>query len=426
MAGLVLGVAATKAPWSAGIRSYVRDHTQGITIEVVMDRAGLARVAGRLDVLLMDDVMRIFSIAEIAGAQERGAHVIGLYDPSSGMGREYLTSLGVDQVLPALTPPAEVVALVAQRGARERTTNSALAGSRPSVVNRPVGRGKRRGLLSAWTKVGGGAGLTEAAVAAAEHLSKAGRVLLIEADEVAPVLVSRLLRSPDTGLAWAVSRAGQGQKVLPAGLSGPRGDGTSAVGHFDVICGTPGAAQVINAAHLVRLVEEALVSYDHVLVEASWLVGSPSGRERFGAARAALVLADRVVVFASADPEGAARLVEWKATSLAAGVQAPCWAAFGRAGRSRYERTHLASLLASNTGNHPYAGVTFLPEDPTVARARWNAEIVWKGQWARAVKALAAVTTSAAEGLSPSPNTGGSEGDFRAAALGGPEAAEAV
>ena len=155
-------------------------------------------------------------------------------------------------------------------------------------------------------------------------------------------------------------------------------------------------------------------------------MGSPSGRERFGAARAALVLADRVVVFASADPEGAARLVEWKATSLAAGVQAPCWAAFGRAGRSRYERTHLASLLASNTGNHPYAGVTFLPEDPTVARARWNAEIVWKGQWARAVKALAAVTTSAAEGLSPSPNTGGSEGDFRAAALGGPEAAEAV
>ena len=220
MAGLVLGVAATKAPWSAGIRSYVRDHTQGITIEVVMDRAGLARVAGKLDVLLMDDVMRIFSIAEIAGAQEQGAHVIGLYDHSSGMGRDYLTSLGVDQVLPAMTPPAEVVALVSQRGARERATNSALAGSLSPIVNRPVGPRKRRGLLSAWTKVSGGAGLTEAAVAAAEHLSKAGRVLLIEADEVAPVLVSRLLRSPDTGLAWAVSRAGQGQKVLPSGLSG--------------------------------------------------------------------------------------------------------------------------------------------------------------------------------------------------------------
>ena len=99
-------------------------------------------------------------------------------------------------------------------------------------------------------------------------------------------------------------------------------------------------------------------------------MGSPSGRERFGAARAVLVLADRVVVFASADPEGAARLVEWRATSLAAGVQAPCWAAFGRASRSRYERTHLASLLASNTGHHPYAGVTFLAEDATVARAR--------------------------------------------------------
>ena len=94
MAGLVIGVAATRAPWSAAVRSYVRDHTQGITIEVVMDRGGLARVATKLDVLLMDDVMRIFSIAEIAGAQENGVHVIGLYDQSAGMGREFLSSLG--------------------------------------------------------------------------------------------------------------------------------------------------------------------------------------------------------------------------------------------------------------------------------------------------------------------------------------------
>ena len=396
MPALVVGVGATRAPWSAVFRSYVRDHTQGITIEVVMDRAGLARVGPRLDVLVLDDVMRIFSIAEIANAQEKGVHVIGLYDHTTGMGREYLTGLGVDEVLPAATPAAEVVAVILQRGARERARSNAVAGARHPVATRVVGPRRQLGLLSAWTKVSGGTGLTEAVVAAAEHLSKAGRVLLIEADEVAPVLVSRLLRSPDTGLAWAVSRAGQGQKVLPGGLSGPRGDGTVEVGHFDVICGTPGAAQVISAMHLVRLAEEALGSYDHVLVEASWLVGSPSGRERFGAARAVLVLADRVVVFASADPEGAARLVEWRASSLAAGVQAPCWAAFGRARSSHYEKSHLASLLAGNTGGHPFAGVSFLPEDPVVARARWNAEIVWKGPWARAVRALADATTSSA------------------------------
>jgi hypothetical protein len=425
MPGLVVGVGATRAPWSAAFRSYVRDHTQGITIEVVMDRAGLTRAAPKLDVLVLDDVMRIFSIAEIASAQENGVHVIGLYDHTTGMGREYLARLGVDEVLPAATTAAEVVAVISQRGARDRVRTGAVAGSRLPVATRPVGSRKPRGLLSAWTKVSGGAGLTEAAVAAAEHLSKAGRVLLIEADEVAPVLVSRLLRSPDTGLAWAVSRAGQGQKVFPAGLSGPRGDGSSAVGHFDAICGTPGAAQVISAVHLVRLVEEALATYDHVLVEASWLVGSPSGRERFGAARAVLVLADRVVVFASADPEGAARLVEWRASSLAAGVQAPCWAAFGRACSSRYERSHLASLLVGNTGDHPFAGVTFLPEDPVVARARWNAEIVWKGPWARAVRALADVTTSSAVTMTSRSN-GSSSAGYADVPGGAPEPAEAV
>jgi hypothetical protein len=348
--------------------------------------------------------------------------VIGLYDHSSGMGREYLTRLGVDEVLPASTAAAQVVAVISQRGPRVRARTGVLTGSRLPVASRQAGPGKSSGLLSAWTKVSGGAGLTEAAVVAAEHLSKAGRVLLIEADEVSPVLASRLLRSPDSGLAWAVSRAGQGQKVLPGGLSGPRGDGSAAVGRFDVICGTPGAAQVINALHLIRLIEEALACYDQVLVETSWLVGSPSGRERFGAARAVLMLADSVVVFASADPEGAGRLVEWKASSLAAGIQAPCWAAFGRARASRYERSHLASVLAGNTGDHPFAGVTFLPEDQVVARARWNAEIVWKGPWLRAVRTLASVTTSTAGKAKPTSNNHGSTGDLDVSRAGGPEA----
>jgi hypothetical protein len=251
--------------------------------------------------------------------------------------------------------------------------------------------------------VSGGAGLTEVLVAVAEHLGKRARTLLIEADEVGPVLASRLLRSSDTGLAWAVSRAAHGQKALPDGLSGRREDGTAPVGNFDVVCGTPGAAQVIPAAELLRLVEEAAASYDRVLVETSWLVGAPSGRERFGAARAMLATADRAVVLAAPDPEGAARLVEWRAAAMALGCKAPCWAAFGRARTSRYERSHLADLLKANTGRHPFEDVCFLPEDPTVARARWNAELVWKGPWLRAVNTLADAVAAQGPGSLPSP-----------------------
>ncbi|HTT91279.1 MAG TPA: hypothetical protein VMF65_17115 [Acidimicrobiales bacterium] len=388
-ATIVVGVVATKAPWSVALRSYIRDHTQGMLVEVIMDRAGLARSGPRLDVLVVDDLMRTLSPSEISGAQHLGAYVIGLYDECSGMGREHVLSLGADHVLPASTAPAELVGLIPENRRRSAATTSAAL--RTSASGGEHGRRSNggQGLVSAWTKVSGGSGLTEVVVAAAEHLAKRDHVLVIEADEVAPVLASRLLRSTDNGLAWAVSRAGQGHRVLPEGLSGPREDGTAPVGHFDVICGTPGAAQVIPAAELLRLLEEAATAYDHVLVETSWLVGLPSGRERFGASRAVLAAADRAVVLASADPEGAARLVEWRAAALAAGFRGPGWAAFGRTRPSRYERSHLANVLQVNTGRHPFEAVWFLPEDATLARARWNAEIVWKGPWLRNVNRLA-------------------------------------
>ncbi len=394
MTDLVVGLAATKAPWSAAFRSYTRDHTQGIAVEVIMDRASLLRSAPRLDVLLVDDVMRTLSPSDVASAQHFGVYVIGLYDLSAGMGREHVVDLGVDHVIPAGTAPAELVVLVSEkRRLSPATTGAVLRASTPVDEHRTRLK-PRRGLVSAWTKVSGGSGLTEAMVAAGEHLAKRHRVLVIEAEEVAPVLASRLLRSTDNGLAWAVSRAGQGHTVLPQGLSGPREDGTAPVGRFDVICGTPGAAQVVPAADLLRVLDEATAIYDQVLIETSWLVGAPSGRERFSAARAVLMLADRAVVLASPDPEGAARLVEWKAAAFAAGGKALCWAAFGRARPSRYERSHLASLVQANTGRHPFVGVWFLPEDATVARARWNAELVWKGAWLKAVNGLADTATA--------------------------------
>lgn len=393
MADIAVGLAATKAPWSAALRSYVRDHTQGIAVEVIMDRAGLARSGPGLDALVVDDVMRNFSTAEIAAAQHLGTYVIGLYDSLAGMGRDHVVNLGVDQALPASTPPADLVAVISDKRRPAAPTGPAPQFGPADAQNLRRLRG-RRGLVSAWTKVSGGSGLTETIVAAAEHLAKRSRVLVIEADEVSPVMASRLARSTDTGLAWAAARAGQGQKVLPDGLSGPREDGTASVGHFDVICGAPGAAQVVPAAHLLRVVEEAVTAYDHVLVEASWLVGAPSGRERFSAARAVVAMADRAVVVASADPEGAARLVEWRAAALAAGGREPCWAAFGRARSSRYERSHLSGILDANSGRHKFRGVWFLPEDPIVARARWNAEMVWKGPWLKAVRSLAGSATA--------------------------------
>ena len=405
MANLSIGLGATKASWSSAFRSHVRDHGQGMAVRVIMDRGELERAAPGLDVLVVDDLMRTISITDIARAQDHGAHVLGLYDQGLGMGRNYLGGLGVDEVLPATTTPAELAAYLLQLEMRREPVAVATGPAVPVGTTSAARPGPRRGNLSAWTKVSGGSGLTEAVVAAAEHMSKRARVLLIEAEELSPILVSRLLRSPETGLPWAVSRAGQGLRALPEGLSGERGDGTPPVGHFDVICASPGSPQALNPAHLVRLVAEALGVYDEVFIETGWLVAPSSGRERSGVAREVLVAADRVVVLAGADPEGAARLVEWKAAAETAGVGAPSVAVFGRARDSAFENDYLVRVVMANTGHLPFSSLAFLPEDQAVARARWNAEMVWRCPWLRAVKDLVAASGVALAASSGRPSS---------------------
>jgi hypothetical protein len=414
---LVLGLGATKAPWSQALRVWARDHGQGVEVEVVMDRRDLARALGRLDVLVIDDIMRLFSPPDVAGAREAGAQVIGLTDPTMGLGGEYLARLGADYVLPASSEPAEVLSLAHQIAAPREPKCAPLLRPCPepsSLAPQAVATRRRRGFLSAWGKVSGGAGLTECVVAAAEQLAHRGKVLVVEAEEVAPVMVSRLLRSPEGGLPWALSRARQGSPALPEGLSPPREDGTLPVGHFDVMCAAPGAPQVVSGTQLEKVVAEALTTYDHVLVELGWLVGSEHSRDRFGASRSLLRIADSVVVIAAADPEGAARLVQWRAAAVTLGATERCWAVFGRTRRGRYEMGHLSSLVEGNTGRHPFTGVRFLPEDPVVARARWNAELPWKGPWLAAVRALASSVTTAA----PSPRA--AVAAFRREAAGAP------
>lgn len=393
---LSVGVTATKASWSAELRAYLRDHTQGVTVDVIMDRQQLARSAARIDVLVVDDVMRLLNAGDIELAAGAGVRVVGVHDALDGLGHDYLAALGIDRVHDASAPVQELATWLLQMGRRNRLVldMSERAQYPDGGADERQHRNKQRAALSVWTKVTGGCGLSEAVVAAAHHMARTAQVLVIELDAVAPVLVSRLLRSPDTGLNWALSRTAQGRNVFPGALCGARDDGVSPLGAFDVVCAGSSPSQAVSWAHFQRLLSEAEDRYDHILVEGGCLPGPPSQRERSAPAVPLLQKADHIVVLASSDPEGAARLVEWRAFTTAASVDAPCWAAFGRASASRFERAHLANIVEDNTAASPFSGLSFLPEDAIVQRARWNGEMVWKGPWLKAVHAL--VTASAA------------------------------
>jgi hypothetical protein len=389
MTDLVIGVSATKSSWSQDLRKYVRDHTQGIAVEVIMDPGRLLKPGDRrrFDVVLIDDVMRLFGAQELAAAQDNGAVIIGLFDERSGMGREFLARLGANRLVPSSTPPAQLVEMIQEVGPLRTTV------ARPKRLSGTLSRpNPRRGWISAWTKVSGGVGLTETVIATAETLSAHKRVLLIEAEEIGPIMAARLRRSAESGLAPALNRIGRGQTAFPEALSAGVDDGSVALGGFDVICQTsmPGGPAITNPVQLVSLLDEAATIYDHVMVETGVLVNAASGvgRDRLAATRAALGHADGIVVLAAADPNGAVKLLEWQATSLAARIVAPTWAAFGRASRSGFEQAELAHQLEL-AGPASFGAIVFLPEDKIVSRARWNGGLVWKGRWLRAVQRLA-------------------------------------
>ncbi|HET9059677.1 MAG TPA: hypothetical protein VFN61_07125 [Acidimicrobiales bacterium] len=384
---VLIGVCATKAPWSAALRTYVRDHASGMQLEVLMGPNDLARLVERLDVLVLDDVMRTFSAADVARASACGVVVLGVCDDTVGLGPQHMRQLGAEHIFPGSCSPAELVAFIGQLP--PRATNRRRPGVRPLW---PVGtssqKAERKGVLTAWTKVSGGAGLSEAVVAAADELSKHGRTVLIEAEEISPVLVSRLLRDNGAGLPWALGRAGQGLAAFPEALSGARHDGARCIGNFDAVCASPMSVQPVAALQMEKLLTQALIEYEYIIVETGWLVGAALGRDRFSSVRSTLATADSIVVFAQSDPEGAARLVQWRAMADSAGVRAPCFAVFGRASRGRYERSHLKAVVDHNTADHPFEGIAFLPEDTRVARARWNAELVGRGAWSSSLRSL--------------------------------------
>jgi MinD-like ATPase involved in chromosome partitioning or flagellar assembly len=397
MAGTILvALTATKAPWSSNFREYCREHTTDLSVEVIVNVRSLLYPAHRqYDVLLIDDMMRLIGVADVAAANDRQIHVVGLTDPTQGLGRKFLEDLRVDQIALASLAPSELADLVRSVG----PNNAPMEPAQRSLSPRPrLSTPRHQGSLTTFTPASGGAGLSETLVAVGELLSRQQQsVLVVEANEVAPVLASRLRRAPGTGLPWALARAQQHRTIFPQGL----------IGSFDVICGmsAPGGPLPVNPVDLTALLEQALAIYDHVLVDTGpWLTGTAqTGRDRLNAARPSLALARQALVFARATPDGAAQLVEWRSAAYDNGLQLPIFAVLGRAA-GKYEESHLAHMLEVNTNwAHKFAGLQFLPEDARLTKARWNADLVTTGRWWRSVQALARAVTGPVPGTMMAP-----------------------
>jgi hypothetical protein len=387
-----VGLAATKAVWSTQLRSYIHDHVAGLTVDAVLDPGQLNQPGRpRLDVLVIDDATRLLTGADIGAAVAAGTLVVGLFNPRHRSGRDTLERLGVSYVYSVETPTSDLAGAIAAIGLLTPPPPPDAYYDQPDRVPRPS---HWRGALTVMSAATGGSGLTEAVIGVANQWAATQHILVIEANPMAATMAARLRRPTGFGLSWALGLAAQGQAIFPAALTPSHGPEGRGLGDFDVICQSsmPGAPAPASPTHLEAVVDAALSVYDHVLIEIGPLVlESTPSLDRFAAGRAMLTKADQAIVVARSDPEAVIHLAEWKAAARTLAVGARCWAVFGRTPKGNYELSQLTASLQATTASDAgsFAGIRSLPEDPQVAKARWNAEMVGRSRWLSAVERLA-------------------------------------
>ncbi|MDQ3640091.1 MAG: hypothetical protein M3450_01160, partial [Actinomycetota bacterium] len=316
MSEFTVGVVYTSREWRPAFQRYVRDHVGGVSLRLVRDsRMALEE---HVDVLIVDDETSFLTPPFVASLRERGVKVVGLHDASDveGHGRTLLERLGVDRALPATLVPEELLEQLRQLApevgldARFDEVVAGVALENPS----------ERSLVLA---VGGpaGAGATEVTVALAD-VTSARRTVLVDVDEVAPGVARRLQLGLHPHLLTALDElrgAGLGSQgneqgqPLQRALAQPAVLGGRRLG-FDVIVGLAnrGDWQLLRGDDVLGLIDELARSWECVVVNLGpHLEDLTRYVDRFGASRAVVGDADRIVGVCEASPRGVLRFLDW-------------------------------------------------------------------------------------------------------------------
>ena len=291
-------------------------------------------------------------------------------DDDEPAARELAGRLGADAMVRASVDPGDLVAAVVALA-----PDPSLA---PSAATSEVVTGARqlesRG--SALVAVGGpsGAGATEVAIGVAAAGARRGaRAVVVDADHVTPSIAARLGLPLEPNLCSAVDAVAFGLGAVPGALF-DLGERWPAV-----LVGAPSrrAANALEAAD-VRAVTDVLGErYAPVVVD----LAAPATAYGPDLAPAILEHAGAVIAVGAATPVGVVRLVEWVALVDRYLAGTPVHLVVNRASTVRSRRAELASeLLASGRA----ASLTFIPHDPRVEDAVWDAAIPERGAFARA------------------------------------------
>jgi MinD-like ATPase involved in chromosome partitioning or flagellar assembly len=393
-----IAIGVSHRSWAQGLFRHVADHGGAVVrTRVLLEEDALQ---DGYAVLVVDDSASLLTPRVVAELHRRGRRVIAVHAAGDHEARESLGRLGVDAAIPESAAPEELVeAIVAlapppRAGAEDtfaaiaRELGHELAGDldpppRERTPSRPP-----RGLVTAVLAVSGGAGATEVALALAGLLSaRKERTVLVDADEVAPSLAQRMAQPLVPNLRNAVDAVERGVGSLAeATVSLPARDGG-----FELLCGLASARdwRDLRPDSVAEVVGELARTHGQVLVNTGSRtddVTAQGGLSRHGITRAMLLVADQLVLVASATPIGLSRLLDWLADHSELARSKPLHVVLNQAPgggfkRGELEREVLRSFVPSSLG--------LLPDDRRVEEAVWNGHTVSGGPFLKAVQALA-------------------------------------
>jgi MinD-like ATPase involved in chromosome partitioning or flagellar assembly len=354
--------------WAARLHRYAVDHG-GLHVKARVLRQEEVAIDG-LDVLVVDDTTSFLSRRLIEEIHSRSAKVLGVYDSNDfPEGRLRLLDLGVDGVIEAASEPEEFVRRIGQ-----------MRSLRPTAVP-PVGASTSdAGRLLVVGGPFGGTGSTEVAIGVAAAIHRGGgRVVLVDADDVAPSIAQRLGLPVVPNLRTLVDQSRRGEMLEVDRTTG-----------FDVVCGLPNPRDwaELRPLDVSSAIGDLANGTDAVVVvDISSGIERLPGDGRFRLARRIIADAHTVLGVGVATPNGVSRLLDWAAEVSAINGSARLVLVLNRVPAGGFVRSEVAREIERVFAP---SEVGFLPEDRRVRRAAWEGGFVSRGSFSRGVTSLIA------------------------------------
>ena len=384
-----LGLALSTRSWRGVLQRHCRDHVADVNASLLRD--ALDAASGDVSVVILDDDTSWLSVPAMTQMRESGVVIIGLYDPgeSDGHGERHLQRMGVDVVRPCTLEVEELLETVRSVAPDKHVVDrfSELVDIEDDRIPRP-----ERQILA----VGGpaGAGATEVSIALSQ-LWGGVRPLLIDVDETNPSVARRLGLAIHPHIVTAVEALrgerftfDDEQHTIESCLA------RSVVGSgalpFDVIVGLASRDDwsLLRPDDVGALVEE--LSARWLLVVARLgpnLEDLARHGNRYGVSRTVVSRATRIVGVCDGSSIGVLRFFDWLVDVVSIASETPIDLVINRCPSSPSAQAQLLRQIEEVSG--PRLGdVVMCRRDKWVERAAWDAAVVTRGSFLKAIGAL--------------------------------------